>query len=62
MDAFLRQRNEIPEVVIRSLRLREVAIRLLFGCMNQIGKLDSHPEMKNTGILFPTISPLPSLA
>ena len=35
-----RQADEIPEIVVRGLRLREAAIRLLLYRMDEVGKLD----------------------
>ena len=40
MHAFRRQGDEIPEVVVGRLGLRESSIRFRFGRMDQIGKLD----------------------
>jgi len=40
VHAFRRQRNEVPEVVVCRLRLGEIAVRLLFGGMDKVGKLD----------------------
>ena len=40
VHALGRQRDEVPEIVVRRLRLREAAIRLRLGGVDQIGKLD----------------------
>ena len=40
VHAFGRQRDEVPEVVVRGLRLREAAVGLLLGGVDQVGELD----------------------
>ena len=40
VHTFRHERDEIPEIVVRRLRLRKVPVRLLLGGVNQIGKLD----------------------
>ena len=35
-----RQRDEVPEIVVRGLRLREAAVGLLLGGVDQVGELD----------------------
>ena len=40
VHAFRRQRDEIPEIIVRGLRLRKAAVGLLLGRMDQVGKLD----------------------
>ena len=40
VKALGRQRNEVPESVMRGLGLRKFAIRLGFGRVNEIGELD----------------------
>ena len=40
VHAFRRQRYEIPEIVVRGLRLRKAAIGLLLGRVNEVRKLD----------------------
>ena len=40
VHAFRRQRYEVPEIVVRRLRLREAAVGLLLGRVNEVGKLD----------------------
>src|ERR1700733_402681 len=40
VHALGRQADEVPEIVVRRLRLRKSAIRLLLGGMDQIRKLD----------------------
>ena len=40
VHAFRRQGDEVPEVVVRRLRLRESSIRFLLHRMDHVGKLD----------------------
>src|SRR5580658_1749192 len=40
VNRFGRQRNEIPEVIVRGLRLRKAAVGFLFCSMDQVGELD----------------------
>ena len=40
VHAFGRQRDEVPEIVVRRLRLREGAVGLRLHRMDQVGKLD----------------------
>ena len=40
VHALGRQRDEVPEIVVRRLRLREAAVRLLLGGVDQVGELD----------------------
>ena len=40
VHALGRQRDEVPEVVVRGLRLRKAAVRLLLGRVDQVGELD----------------------
>ena len=40
VHALGRQRDEVPEVVVRGLRLREAAVGLLLGGVDQVGELD----------------------
>ena len=40
VHAFGRQRDEVPEIVVRRLRLRKGAVGLLLHRMDQVGKLD----------------------
>ena len=40
VHALGRQRDEVPEGVVRGLRLREVAVGLLLGGVDQVGELD----------------------
>ena len=39
VDRFRRERDEIPEIVVRCLRLREATVGLLLRGVDQIGKL-----------------------
>src|SRR5437762_12836311 len=45
------QRNEVPEIVMRGLRLRKAAIRLLFGGVDDVGKLDRVLNKENGDIV-----------
>ena len=40
VHAFGRQADEVPEIVVRGLRLRKGAVRLLLHRMDEVGKLD----------------------
>ena len=40
VHGFGRQGDEVPEIVMRGLRLGKVAVRLRLGGMDQVGKLD----------------------
>ena len=40
LHALGRERDEVPEIVVRGLRLREAAIGLLLGGVDQIGEFD----------------------
>src|SRR5512140_2064049 len=40
MHGFRRERNEIPERVVRGCRLRKAAVRLHLDGMNEVGKFD----------------------
>ena len=40
VHALGRERDEVPEVVVRGLRLREAAVRLRLGGVDQVGELD----------------------
>src|SRR5208282_2551173 len=51
VDTFRGQRNEIPEVVVRGLCLRESAIWFLLGGVNEVGKFNCILNEKNRNVI-----------
>ena len=59
VHALRHQRREVPERVVRGRRLREAAVRLHLHGVDEVGELMAS-WIKNTGMLLPTRSKLPS--
>ena len=51
VDAFRGQRNEVPEIIMRGLRLRKATIRFRFRGMNEIRKLDRILDEKHRDVI-----------
>ena len=51
VHAFRRQRYEIPEIIVRCLRLRKAPVGLLLGRVNEIGKLDGVLNEKDRDVV-----------
>ena len=51
VHAFGHQRDEVPEIVVCGLRLREIPIRFGFCGMNKVGKLHSVLDKKDGNVI-----------
>ena len=51
VHAFGRQADEVPEIVMRRLRLREGPVRLLLHRMDDVGKLDGVLDEENRDVV-----------
>src|SRR5659263_665085 len=51
MHGFRRERNEIPECVVRGCRLRKAAVGFHFYGMNEIGKFDGILDEENRDVV-----------
>ena len=60
VHALRHERDEIPEIIVSRLRLRKVAVGLLLGRMNQIGKFDRVLNKEDRNII-PDDVPVPLL-
>src|SRR5947209_8638613 len=49
--AFGRERRKVPKVVMGSLGLREIAVRLLFRSVNDVGELDGILNEENWNVV-----------
>ena len=58
VNTFRGQGNKIPEIIVRSLSLRKAAVGLLFGRVDQIGKLDSVLDKKYRDVVADNV-PIP---
>ena len=56
------QRREVPEVVVRGLRLREPAVRFLLGRVDQVGELDRVLDEEHRDVVADQVPvPLPGV-
>src|ERR1700680_4675598 len=61
VNAFWRERYEIPKIVMGGLCLRESAVRFCFGGMNEIGEFDCVLDKKHGHVIAHDV-PVPFLS